>query len=136
MLIDEAIAELEEHRKKVLSWWTAESVALSCKSKFSQIDSVSCRLPEKYGNWYGIFIHVRQVKSMDDLKGIFNFLGRHGYLHTGKPDIFEEIHRVSWNFGDIKLLAFFTEDESSNCRFIKVKTEAESYKLICPDMQM
>ncbi len=136
MLVDEAIKQLDESKKVILSWWTAEAVALSCKSKFSQIDTVSCRLPEKYGNWHGIFIHVGRVKSMNDLGGIFNFLGRHGYLHTGKPEIFEDIHRVSWDFGDIKLLAFFTEDESSNCRFVKVKKESETYKLVCPDMAM
>ena len=135
MLVEQAIADLEKAKQKVLSWWSAEGVALSLKAKFANKDiSVSYHLPENYGKWCGIFIHVHKVEKFGDLKEIFRFLGNHGYLHNGKPEIYEEIQRVSWDLGDIKLLAFFTDDESSICRFVKIKKEEETYKFVCPDM--
>ncbi len=134
MLVDQAIAAIESRKKMVLGWWTEEAVALSLKAKFPQyIGDYTPSLQWESPSWSGIFVSVRHVKNMTDLKPIFQFLGRHGYVHSGKPDIYEEIHRVTWTFGNIKLLVFFSEEDAT-CKFVKVGTKVvDDIKFICPD---
>ena len=136
MLVEEAIKEIEEKRKMVLGWWSDEAVAKSLKAKFPQfIDSNYSPSINWESNWWnGIFISVYHIKNINDLKPIFQFLGKHGYLHSGEIDYYQEIRRVTWTFGNIKLLVFFT-DENSQCKFVKKGTEVkDKYEFICPDM--
>ena len=134
MLVDQALAEIESRKKMVTEWWSDEAVALSLKAKFPQFTNEwSVSLQWSQSHWSGIFISIRRVKNMTDLKPIFQFLGRHGYMHSGKPDIYEEIHRVTWKFGNIRLMVFF-DDEDATCKFVKVGTKTvDDIKFICPD---
>ncbi len=135
MLVDQALAEIESRKKMVLSWWSDEAVALSLKAKFPQYitGTYDPSILWESSWWKGIFVALRHVGSMNDLKPVFQFLGRHGYMHTGKPDIYAEIHRVTWTFGNIKLMVFF-DNEDANCKFVKVGTKVvDDIKFICPD---
>ncbi len=136
MLVDQALAEIESRKKMVLGWWTEEAVALSLKAKFPQyIGDYTPSLHWTSKEWKGIFITLHHVKNMTDLKPVFQFLGRHGYIHGGKPDIYEEIGRVTWTFNNIKLMVFFGGDDSdATCKFVKVGTKTvDDIKFICPD---
>lgn len=134
MLVDEALGEIEARKKMVMEWWSDEAVALSLKAKFPQfVSDYSPSIHWEQPRWQGIFITLNHIKSMNDLKPIFQFLGRHSYLHQGQPEIYEEIKRVTWSFGNIKLLVYFI-DEDANCKFVTVGTKiVDDIKFVCPD---
>ena len=130
--ISEALEELEKHRQRLIGWWEHQAVANSLMAKFKE-DVTYVSVGYQLGEVNGILIHIKG-KNLKQLQPMFKFLGNHGYLHKGKPDFYKELHRVIWDFGDIKMLVFFNDESKSSCRFVsKGKKEVEDYEFVCPE---
>ena len=131
-LVEECEKEIRQYVSKVNSWYNAESVAQSLKAKYPDIVS-RISIGWHPGQLNGILIFIDNVKDGKWMKPIFGFLGRHGYLHKGKPDVYGILRRITWNFEDIKVCAFF-DGGSDTCKFIKKKSEEYDYELVCPEI--
>ncbi len=130
--IDVVLEELESLRTRVIAWRYDEAIAVELAEKYPNIVTrVSCG----YQRWelQGILIHAVGI-NMEQLKPIFQFLGKHGYVHNGIPGINGDLKRVVWDFGNIKLLVFFDTRAESACRFVPTKAiTGMEYEFICPD---
>lgn len=116
----------------VQSWWSDYAVARSLQAKFSDRD-ISISVGWQYGQLNGVLIMFNKVKNIGDINPLFQFLGKHGYLHEGKPEITYCLKRISWKMGNIIFSAFF-DDSNAECKFVKVGTKTEDeYKFVCPD---
>ena len=138
MLIEKALKEISERRKKIKGWAAEEEIATKLKEKFSH-DGIEIRLSIgwEYGYINGILVHVEKARNFEsDIKPIIRFLGKHGYMHDGKPEFMGWCQRVHWKFGNIALLVFFNSTEPNACHFEKVgKEETDVYEIDCPGME-
>jgi hypothetical protein len=134
MLVVDALIQIDNRKRMVKNWFTAEAVCQSLKAKYPHIIS-RLSIGWEYGFLNGILVFIENGKDGKWLKNIFNFLGKHGYIHKGKPEISGELNRITWDFGDIKVSAFFREG-SDSCKFIKKEINSYEYKFVCPEMNL
>jgi len=137
MLIKDALKELEEKRKRFLSWKKEERLALKVKEKFSKnglriligLDWITAT--------DGMHIDVHGVKNLDDLKPIFRYLSINRCERiSDKPWIYPEGSLVRWKYKNLELNAYFTSEEESACKFKEVgKKEVPIYEIDCPGIQ-
>ncbi len=131
-IIDKALEELEENRKKILAWTNDAKIGEEAVKMFEGvIPELRVSIGWNSGSLNGVLIFA-DVDDLKDMIPLLKWLQTKGYKPKAKPDDYPEIGRRLYNYGSIQVGAFLRED--STCHFEKVGVkEVPVYKVRCGD---
>jgi len=128
-----ALAQIETIRERVLKWDEAASLAEEWLASPERGDlHASASLGWSIGSLQGVCIHIDGLSRTAQVAPVLGWFAKRGLKLKGKPEDYPEIHRRTWDLGDIKILGFFRTGEGAGCRFVEVgKEERPVYKFLC-----
>ena len=111
--IDEALAELEKHRERIMGFLDAARVAEKAITAFPAMN-LSASIGYSAHTMQGVLIFC-DVTDMRDVIPLLRWLAQEGYPKKGEPSDYPEIKRGCWNCGVIQVGAFLPYTDGAKC---------------------
>lgn len=129
--IQKEIDELKGLIDEVTGWQMEAQLVSLLRLKWPDL-KVTYSVASQIGQLKGVLIQA-YPKNTEDLEPVIEFLNDCG-LKCKKVEDFQELQRKTWDYGNIKLSAFFNSKEKGACQYVKVGTKEEPvYELKCND---
>lgn len=129
--IKKEIDELNGLIDKVNGWQLEAQLASLMVDKWPEL-KMTYSIASQIGQLKGVLIQC-YPKTAEDMEPVIEFVNDCGKKCKG-TDEYHELQRKTWDYGNIKLSAFFDSREKGACKYVKVGTKEEPvYELKCTD---